>query len=192
MSVRPSSATVDRRILDLTAGLVARHGVAATSTQLVATAAGLSKASIFNRFGSKDALVERTVAQCIELAATARSSASDSPDDPDEAALRALVDTGLEWPGFLALTVASITVREPGELGAEAGAIAAHLLAMFGLEFPAERNDPSALFRVVGTVGVIGVLALASQDEVDRATAYREILPIARATLTAPGPATAR
>ena len=178
MSVRASKEEIERRILDVTAGLIARHGVRATTTQLVADAVGFSKASIFHRFENKDRLIQLAVRACIELGALAHDQVRDLAPGPakDESALAAILDLGLQRPGFLALMLSSVTVREPGEFGPGAEALADSLLAMFDLERPARANDVDRLFRVIGALSVLSVLGLAYRDYADEATARRVIL----------------
>lgn len=185
MNVRPDAEEIDRRILDATAGLIARHGLRATSMQLVADAVGYSKAAIFHRYGSKDELCTRALGRCIDLGRDALDEVGDLPPGAvrDRAALVAMVDRGLRWPGFLALALSSVTVRERGELGEELTGLAESMLAMFSLEAPATANDPERLFRALGALGVVGVLGLNYADYVDPARARELIVDAAEATL---------
>ncbi len=185
MSARPSKDEIDRGILDVTAGLIARHGVRATSTQLVADAVGYSKAAIFQRFGSKEELIERALRQCVELGQDARSQVAALPAGPakDRAGLAALIDLGMRWQGFLALAISSVTVRERGELGADLERLADAMLAMFDLERPAGANDTERLFRALGALSVVAVLGLAYADYTDDRTARGIILEAAVSTL---------
>lgn len=177
---------MDEAVLDLTAGLIARLGPEATSAQRVADAAGMSKASVFSRFGSMANLRQEAVRQCVAIGRAASLSVEDLPAgaDREEAAIVALLDAGLRRPGFLALSIASMTVREPGELRdlAELGDI---LLRMFDLEVPAGRNDPGRLLNAIGAVGVVAVLGLAHGEYTDAATARPVIVTSALGALRA-------
>lgn len=181
MNARPTAEQIDHRVLDATAALIARHGLQVTSTQQVADAVGYSKASIFNRYGSKEQLLERALQRCVDLGVEVLARVEHLPGGAarDRSALAALLELGLRWPGFLALALASVTVRERGELGEGIGALGDALLAAFALASPAESNDPDRLLRALGSVAVVAVLGLNADRYGDEATTREVILDAA-------------
>ncbi|HSV37770.1 MAG TPA: TetR/AcrR family transcriptional regulator [Nocardioidaceae bacterium] len=55
-NVRQTSEDIDRAIIDIAAGLFARHGYAGTSLAHIASEVGYSKAGLIHRFGNKEGL----------------------------------------------------------------------------------------------------------------------------------------
>lgn len=82
-----------RKILDITAELLARNGYASTSLRDISGAANMKAGSLYYHFASKDELVERVLSQGIKLvedkvrAAIAKSP----PDQPLETIRNAMI-----------------------------------------------------------------------------------------------------
>ncbi|WP_084073897.1 TetR/AcrR family transcriptional regulator [Demequina sp. NBRC 110052] len=186
-TVRPTSAQIDAQMLDLTAGLLAQHGVQAMSVSMVATASGYSKAGVFRRFGDKDALVDATLRRCVQIGheALERVEHEASPAHRQSTAARVMLDAALDWPGFIALALASITVREHDEFGGRLDELGDALLRMFDLPPLDEIDDVAPLFRALAALSSISVLSLFHRDITDTATAKKVILETAEAVLQA-------
>ena len=54
---RPTRAETRRRIIDAATGVFARQGIAATSLNEIAAAAGLTKGAVYSNFAGRDDLV---------------------------------------------------------------------------------------------------------------------------------------
>ncbi|MFT4306147.1 MAG: helix-turn-helix domain-containing protein [Microbacterium sp.] len=162
LRIRPTNEEIDAFVLDVTAGLLTRHGVAAASMSMIASASGYSKAAVFHRFGSKDDLVDRALARCVDLGEGVLARIDRRPPGPgrDRAALSAMRDLALERPGFIALALASVTVQERGEFSGRLDRLADAMLAMFAIPLPAERADPEPLFRALGALSALATLSL--------------------------------
>jgi AcrR family transcriptional regulator len=102
------AAQTRQQILDAALRLVAEHGIAATSVDEIAAAAGVAKGSVFYNFGSKDALVEAIIAEGVTRLTTSLRAATDGLTG--RAAVEALVTELLEQvrdhPDFAKLAVA--------------------------------------------------------------------------------------
>jgi TetR/AcrR family transcriptional regulator, repressor for uid operon len=105
-------AEVEERILDAALEEVAAYGTARATMEGVGTRAGVSRITVFRRFGSKDALVERLMLRELErfLASVERTFASVSdPGDRVVEGFVACVRAGTEHP-----LVARLARVEPG------------------------------------------------------------------------------
>lgn len=78
--MRQTAAEIDHAILDVAAGLFARHGFAHTSVQQMADAVGYSKPGLLHRFGSKDALFQAALSEVTSTAAALASAADQTSD----------------------------------------------------------------------------------------------------------------
>jgi len=68
MPGRPRSTEADRAIADATLALLAEVGLGALSVEDVAVRAGVSKATIYRRFPSREALIVDSIAQVLDSA----------------------------------------------------------------------------------------------------------------------------
>jgi AcrR family transcriptional regulator len=99
---RPRSGSAERAILDAGARLLAERGVQRTSMEAIAVAARVSKATIYRRWPSKDALILDLIAVAAEQAAeqAVEDAAGDDvvalPEQDCRADLLAWVRSGLE------------------------------------------------------------------------------------------------
>lgn len=79
-NVRQTSEDIDRAIIDVAAGIFARHGYVQTSLSHVAAEVGYSKAGLIKRFGSKEGLFSATVDAGIALADEVVAAAERLPE----------------------------------------------------------------------------------------------------------------
>jgi len=71
---RPRDQAIDRRIVEATLGLVAERGIAGAAIDEIAERSGVSKATIYGRWPSKDVLCIEAMRQTQPVLTTARSS----------------------------------------------------------------------------------------------------------------------
>jgi AcrR family transcriptional regulator len=93
----PLSAT-QRRTVDAALGLFGKQGVSGTSLQMIADAAGVTKASIYYQFPTKEAIVLAAMEEPLARITTAIETA-EREADPDRAlnaVLPAMVDLAIE------------------------------------------------------------------------------------------------
>jgi AcrR family transcriptional regulator len=108
----PTDPAVEERILDAALEELAAYGTARATMEGVGRRAGVSRITVFRRFGSKDALVERLMLRELErfLAAVEQTFASvTDPGDRVVEAFVACVRAGTEHP-----LVARMVRVEPG------------------------------------------------------------------------------
>jgi AcrR family transcriptional regulator len=79
-----------RQVLDAAIRTLASKGLAATSIQDIADAAGLSKGAVHYHFQSKDELLERVLDRCCESIEARVREAFDEPGSPMERVRRAI------------------------------------------------------------------------------------------------------
>ena len=154
---RPTKQEIDAEILDVAAGLFARHGFAHTSVQQIADAVGCSKAGLLHRFPSKEALHAAVLAGALEDVGAVRDAVADLEPGPerDRAALERIVDFALCSPGAVALLISPF-----GATVAEADVLAIEPVG--ALIFEAFATDPEAdLERSVRLTTALGGLAVA-------------------------------
>ncbi|MGL5927684.1 MAG: TetR/AcrR family transcriptional regulator [Dermatophilaceae bacterium] len=105
----PAALAVRRRLLDATCRLVYRHGVARTSVQAIAAAAGVAKMSLYRQFpGGKDELIavaladqsERTVQHLLDAARTSAGHGSETDPVAVLLALFDVIDAQSRRPGW--------------------------------------------------------------------------------------------
>ncbi|XVV06107.1 TetR/AcrR family transcriptional regulator [Actinosynnema sp. CA-248983] len=166
----------DDRIIDLAAGLFARHGFEHTSLRALADAVGLSKAGLLHHFPSKEALHEAVEASCRDLERKVADAVAPLPAGPDRDrhALELLVDVALDRPGLVALALTAINGRDPLPEGG-VGEVIVH--EAFGVErepVNPEREpvNPERAIRVVGALTALAVLTLLANGA-DQKTAWR-------------------
>lgn len=166
--IRPSRREIDRDILDITAGLIARRGVGDTAVQAVADRAGYSKAGILNRFSSKERLVVAALNQCIEQTEAIYTAVEGvcSSTEKDAAALIRVTDLALAQPGWAELALAAFTIRRGDDVNAQLTPVAAALLRMFGIDIDAAAATPlTRRAQVTGSLGAVLVLSLTYSTE---------------------------
>ncbi|GAA4685868.1 TetR/AcrR family transcriptional regulator [Frondihabitans cladoniiphilus] len=169
--VRPSSGEIDRGILDITAGFIARRGIKDTAVQAVADQAGYSKAGILSRFGSKELLVRAAVAQAVEQTEAILALADGATPGPakDAAALAGLTDLALARPGWAELVLAALALRRGDDVSDRLGPVAAALLGMFGIDI--ESAASTSLERRAAVTGAVGALIVLSLTYMTEASA---------------------
>ncbi|WIE65202.1 TetR family transcriptional regulator [Curtobacterium sp. MCLR17_036] len=179
---RPSSEDVDRDVLDVVAGLIARRGIKDTAVQAVADRSGYSKAGVLARFTSKDLLVEAALAQCAAQTEAVLRAVRDLPVGParDAAALAGITDLALARPGWAELALAAFTLHRGDDVGTRLVPVAATLLELFGTD----PGDPTATpldrrARVSGAFGAIVMLALTYEGDASAAEARPHVLRVA-------------
>ncbi|MET3452577.1 helix-turn-helix domain-containing protein [Curtobacterium sp. 1544] len=178
---RPSSEEIDRDVLDITAGLIARRGIKDTAVQAVADQAGYSKAGILARFTNKESLVDAALAQCTAQTEVIRAAVSEVPAGPDRdaAALAGITDLALTRPGWAELALAAFTLRRGDDVGIRLEPVARALLAAFGIDM--EHADATSLerrARVSGAFGAIAMLALTYETEASATEARPYVLRV--------------
>jgi AcrR family transcriptional regulator len=116
--MRQSPAEIDHAILDVAAGLFATHGYAHTSVQQIADAVGYSKPGLLHRFGSKEALHRRALAEVADTVQeiVRRGSASGEGADRVRPVLEMVARKALERPGMVQMMLAAFAPGrdEPG------------------------------------------------------------------------------
>jgi AcrR family transcriptional regulator len=73
------------RIIDAAARVYAAHGYRGATTRLIAEEAGVNEVTLFRHFGSKSALLDAMIAECVDLS---RRSLPAHPKDPEGELLR--------------------------------------------------------------------------------------------------------
>ena len=114
-----SPASVDR-VLEAAEGLIREDAFHTATMDELAAAAGVSRATVFNRFGTKLGVLQALYARCLESPEMEAIQKAMAIEDP-VAALEALIDAGCEmWEehGFIQEQLQAIVVLEP-----EAGAL---------------------------------------------------------------------
>ena len=80
------------RVLDAAIRLIAEGGLAATSVQDIAQAAGMSKGAVHYHFESKDELLERVLDRCCELVESRVTEVFEEPGTPMDRVRRAVLE----------------------------------------------------------------------------------------------------
>jgi AcrR family transcriptional regulator len=73
------------RIIDAAARVYAAHGYRGATTRLIAEEAGVNEVTLFRHFGSKSALLDAMIAECVDLS---RRSLPAQPRDPEAELVR--------------------------------------------------------------------------------------------------------
>lgn len=108
----PGGDATDERILDAALHAVAAHGTRRTTMDDIAARSGVARVTLFRRFGSKDALIERLLVRELLVFLTQVDAAIERLDDPAERvaeAFVACVRAGAQHP-----LVARMARTEPG------------------------------------------------------------------------------
>lgn len=177
---RQTSAEIERDLLDITAGLIARRGIRDTAVQAVADQAGYSKAAVLARFASKDALVAAAVRRCIEQTEAIRDAVAGAAAGPDRdaAALAAVTDLALERPGWAEFALAGLALRRGDDLSERLEPMAAALLGMFDIDVEDAAVTLDRRARVTGAFGAVIVLSLTYETEASAAEARPILLDV--------------
>src|SRR5262249_29293981 len=112
---RASSAQTVERVLDAAVELVAQDAFHTATMDDLAERAGVSRATLFTRFGSKLGVLEALSVRCAGGPEMRAIRAAQALDDPIEA-LDALIEAGCElWEtqGFILIQLKAIVVLEP-------------------------------------------------------------------------------
>jgi AcrR family transcriptional regulator len=161
---RPTRHELDQAIIDAAALLFARHGYSHTSVQQIADEVGYSKTGLLHRFPSKEALRQAVADQFAAELQTLVTAVHDQPPGParDLAVIQSLADLAQRRRGTTALMVSALTAqRTPGDLAWLHG-VAAALFDAFGMDDAS--SDPGRFVRIVGALGAVAVIALATAD----------------------------
>src|SRR5262245_39727396 len=154
------------RIVDAARRLFAAQGFEDVTMAEVAAAAGVSRATVFNHFGSKHALVEAITEEVIAYSDRMFRNALDDTRTPTPMLVRALFDqigAGIEedrrfYRGvFREMTKVRLGLEEGG-LGQRAGAAALELLARL-LARGQERGELSRAYRAEDLASAFDSLA---------------------------------
>lgn len=188
---RPTRDEIDRDVLDVAAGLIARRGVKDTAVQAVADQTGYSKAAVLSRFATKDLLVRAAVGQCIEQTRSVRDAAVavETGAARDAVALAGVTDLALARPGWAELALAGFALRRGDDVTDQLGPMADALLAMFDVE-PVTTLVRRA--RVTGAFGALVVLSLTYENDASADQARPILLDVAWRALGHDGPFPAR
>lgn len=182
----PSDA--DDRILDAALAEFAAYGTARATMEDVGRRAGVSRITVFRRFGSKDALVERLLRRELERFLAAVERRFDAVHDPAERIVEAFVAcvrAGAEHPlvARMARVEAGVAFErlfrgDPAPVDLGRAFVARHLRA----DLPRKRADAVAdvLVRLAATYVFFASPQLDPADERSvRAFARRALVPIA-------------
>jgi AcrR family transcriptional regulator len=172
--VRQSPEDIDRAILDVAAGIFARHGFAHTSVQQVADAVGYSKPGLLHRFGSKEALHRAVLGEVAETLQEISTFATASAGRPDQVrrVLQLFAAKALERPGMVQLMLA-VSRPDRAEPGAEEIQAAGRRLLeglVRPLHRPADRLRVLLALDLVVTAAITQHSRLAAELHVDRDT----------------------
>ena len=161
---RPTTQEIERSIVDVAAGLMARPVAESTSLQSIAEASGYSKAGVLHHFASKDAVVAGVVSRCEELVRDVRTSAEVLPLglERDEVVVTALAGLADQQPGCAALLLTSATLGQDTALGRSLHQVAVDLFAAFGVVEGSD--DPARVLAVTGALGALAVCTLACKQ----------------------------
>ncbi|MGL4174833.1 MAG: TetR/AcrR family transcriptional regulator [Dermatophilaceae bacterium] len=168
----PAALAVRRRLLDATCRLVYRHGVAGTSVQAIAAAAGVAKMSLYRQFpGGKDELVaaaladqsERTVRHLLDAARASAGNGSETGPVAVVLALFDVIDAQARRPGWRGCpfvnAAAELPTGHPGRevVLAHKRRLHAHLRGL--LRAAGQQDDPQTE-RLAHTIAILidGVL----------------------------------
>lgn len=177
---RQSKSQLTDEILDIAAGLFARHGFARTSVQQIAEALGYSKAGLLHHYPSKkvlfDAVIERYISDTEERFAVIMQTPSGI--ERDRVMVESAVDYAYNLPGMSAL---SHQIEREG-LGEDPRLLDLGVKIMGALV----ENDPPDLGQIAQRLMALAGANVASQfaARVNMKSEFREhILAAAMATL---------
>jgi len=176
------------RILDAAMTEVAARGTRATTMDDVAAGAGVARMTVFRRFGSKSALLERLALRELRAFLERVDAALDAVDDPAESVAEAFVQCvrfGADHPLVARLvrhepaaTFARLTTGDPSPL--ELGRL--YVAARIRADIPAAtlREDPDAiadvLVRLAATYVLVPSVAVDLSDEAAAREFARRVL----------------
>ncbi|MGM1060406.1 TetR/AcrR family transcriptional regulator [Saccharothrix sp. Mg75] len=165
---RPPRQHVEEKILDLAAGLFARHGFAHTSLKDLADAVGLSKAGLLHHFPSKEALFEAAQQACQAQGRRVLDQVEGLPPGPerDRRALELLTDVALDLPGLVSLAFGAVT--SPDEPVIAIGDV----LVFEVFDIDPDGPDVERVVRVLGALSALAVLSVTANRAGEK-TAWR-------------------
>lgn len=155
--MRQSAAEIDHAILDVAAGIFARHGFAHTSVQQIADAVGYSKPGLLHRFGTKEALHRAVMTEVLEIIDGLVDHAVSHAAHPDQHGrlLDLVVRRALARPGVMQL-VLELLESEPDDPGTDRSPAGERLVA--ALDLPPGRPPPrlrvTLALRLVATAAM--------------------------------------
>ncbi|HET7689256.1 MAG TPA: helix-turn-helix domain-containing protein [Nocardioidaceae bacterium] len=108
-NVRQTSADIDRAIIDVAAGMFARHGYAQTSLAHVAAEVGYSKAGLIKRFGNKEGLFSAIVDAGVTIADAVVAASQEMPEGRERQRLMLVLsmEVALDHVGLMELVLNS-------------------------------------------------------------------------------------
>jgi len=108
-NVRQTSEDIDRAIIDVAAGVFARHGYAQTSLAHIAGEVGYSKAGLIKRFGNKESLFSAVVDAGVRIADEVVVAAENLPEgrERQKLMLTLSMQIALDHVGLMELTLNS-------------------------------------------------------------------------------------
>ncbi|MFF2267405.1 TetR/AcrR family transcriptional regulator [Cellulosimicrobium cellulans] len=158
--------SVAPHIIDVAAGVFARHGYERTSVQAIADAAGYSKAGLLHHFPTKQALYEAVLKDCEAATDRVCRHARGLPVGPDRdrRAIELLVDLSLSRPGLVSLLLSSIVPMGDDDVSALTPLGDRLFEAFDSPPTPSVRDSspaPSVRYiRITGALVALGVLSL--------------------------------
>ncbi len=169
--IRLTSTEIDEAIVDMAAGLFARHGMAQTSVQAIADATGYSKAGLLARFSTKQSLRDAVIRRCEEVAAGVSASASVLPRGAkrDHSAITSLVDQAQSSSGVATLMLSVIGPQRDPETADALQPVRITLFEAFGFD----PDDTPRLTRIGAAIGVVLVTTLGLDEAHPRSAEMR-------------------
>ena len=152
---RRTTTETTEAILDNAAGLLASLGPRDLSVQAVADATSLAKSSILYHFGSRQALLDAAVQQCVREARALGETTGD-----DRARLRALAELSLRRPGWMRLVIAAVTTLHGTTVADDLAPAVAALYGLFGVDVTDPQADPDRALRVTGALGALAIFVI--------------------------------
>ncbi|MDQ2585001.1 MULTISPECIES: TetR/AcrR family transcriptional regulator [Saccharothrix] len=165
---RPTRHRAEMEILDLAAGLFARHGFAHTSLKDLADAVGLSKAGLLHHYPSKEALFEAAQEACQAQGRRVLDQVAELPPGParDRRALELLTDVALDLPGLVSLAFGAVTSPEEPVIAIE------DVMVFEVFAVAPDGSDVERAIRVVGALAALAVLSVTANRAGEK-TAWR-------------------
>ncbi|KXP01293.1 TetR family transcriptional regulator [Tsukamurella pseudospumae] len=182
--MRKTSGEINDDIVDVAAGVFARHGFRQATVQEIAAAAGYSKAAVLKRFSSKYALQEAALAAAARDVGELHDALRGMPRGAarDRAGIEYLVDLSARRPGVVALALSAVSVTNDAEVTKHLHVpVVDRIFAAFG----AEATDLPRVLRLTAAFGALAVTTLALGHLPVHET-RGEVIAICCATLATP------
>ena len=179
-------------ILEATAGVLNQHGTADVPVEEILQAAGVSRATFYKHFRTKDQLLEGLYEQLALALLDAMRSATAAQDDPVarvRAAVRAYLDFHASETGLLR-AMQPLALDSSSGLWAQRQRLHRELVEVFQAQLVQAgrpRVEPVLLRGLVTAIEGISVAALEAPDPPPLERAERAMIRIAVATLALPG-----